>query len=109
MGPDVEVRGVSIDSRSVEPGQLFVPVVAALNGHDFIAIARDGGAVASLTARELEAGLTSIVVDDTVAALSRLVPPDATCCPTRWWASPGRWARPPPRISPPAAPASATW
>ena len=45
VGPDVEVRGAAIDSRLVRPGQLFVPVAGERDGHDFIAAARDAGAV----------------------------------------------------------------
>ena len=36
VGPDVTVDGASIDSRTVTPGQLFVPIVAERDGHDFI-------------------------------------------------------------------------
>ena len=46
LGPDVQIDGASIDSRSVRPGQLFVPIVAERDGHDFIKSALDGGATA---------------------------------------------------------------
>src|SRR5690606_10993922 len=36
VGPDVTVRGAAIDSRLVAGGELFVPVVAARDGHDFV-------------------------------------------------------------------------
>jgi len=68
VGPDVEVDGASIDSRTVVPGQLFVPVVAARDGHDFIAGALSAGAVAYLTSRA-PAGGTAIEVGDTARAL----------------------------------------
>ena len=67
-GADVEVDGASNDSRSLRPGQLFVPVVAARDGHDFIPLALAGGAAAYLTARPPVGG-TAIEVDDTAAAL----------------------------------------
>jgi UDP-N-acetylmuramoyl-tripeptide--D-alanyl-D-alanine ligase len=51
VGADVDVDGVSIDSRSVRPGQLFVPIVDARDGHDFVAAAREAGAPAHLTSR----------------------------------------------------------
>ncbi len=35
-GPDVTVDGAGIDSRTIAPGQLFVPVVAERDGHAFI-------------------------------------------------------------------------
>ena len=43
-GPDVDVDGASIDSRTVQAGQLFVPVVAERDGHDFVAAAIEHGA-----------------------------------------------------------------
>jgi UDP-N-acetylmuramoyl-tripeptide--D-alanyl-D-alanine ligase len=72
VGPDVEVRGAAIDSRLVQPGQLFIPVAGERDGHDFIPMARDAGAVATLTSRPPEAGITSIVVPDTTAAFTTL-------------------------------------
>jgi UDP-N-acetylmuramoyl-tripeptide--D-alanyl-D-alanine ligase len=71
VGHNAHLSGVSFDSRTLLPGQLFVPVVADRDGHEFIAAARSGGAGAYLTMREPEGG-TAIVVDDTVAALARL-------------------------------------
>jgi UDP-N-acetylmuramoyl-tripeptide--D-alanyl-D-alanine ligase len=72
VGPDVEVHGAAIDSRLVRRGQLFIPVVGERDGHDFVAMARDAGAVATFTSREPEAGITSIVVSDTAAAFTTL-------------------------------------
>jgi UDP-N-acetylmuramoyl-tripeptide--D-alanyl-D-alanine ligase len=68
VGPDVSVNGASIDSRTVAPGQLFVPIVAERDGHDFIPAALDAGAAAYLTARA-PVGATAVVVDDTATAL----------------------------------------
>lgn len=70
-GPDVEVVGAAIDSRELERGQLFVPVVAERDGHVFIASALDAGASAYLTSQE-SAGGTAVVVDDTERALTAL-------------------------------------
>lgn len=67
-GSDVVVVGASIDSRSIRPGQLFVPVVAERDGHDFIRAALDAGAAAYLTSAGSHGG-TAVVVDDTVHAL----------------------------------------
>ena len=85
IGPDVTVDGASIDSRSLVRGQLFVPIVAARDGHDFVAAALDAGAAAYLTAegtvdeRGVDAGAatatataTAVVVPDTSAALLEL-------------------------------------
>jgi UDP-N-acetylmuramoyl-tripeptide--D-alanyl-D-alanine ligase len=71
IGPDVSVEGVSIDSRTIRPGQLYAPIVAGRDGHAFIPAALDAGAPAYLTAHD-PVGATAIRVDDTSAALMRL-------------------------------------
>lgn len=68
VGPEVMVEGASIDSRTLVAGQLFVPVVAERDGHEFIAAALAAGAPAYLTAR-VPAGATAVRVDDTAASL----------------------------------------
>jgi UDP-N-acetylmuramoyl-tripeptide--D-alanyl-D-alanine ligase len=70
-GPEVVVDGASIDSRSVHAGQLFVPIVAERDGHDFVPAALEAGAAAYLTARAPVGG-TAVVVEDTAAALTAL-------------------------------------
>ena len=70
VGPDVAVDGASIDSRSVGAGQLFVPLVAERDGHEYIAAAVAAGAAATLTSREPVDGVPSILVDDTAEALA---------------------------------------
>jgi UDP-N-acetylmuramoyl-tripeptide--D-alanyl-D-alanine ligase len=70
-GPDVAIDGVSFDSRSIAGGQLFVPLVAARDGHDFIEAALGGGAAAYLTSRSPGGG-SAIVVSDTLRALMDL-------------------------------------
>jgi UDP-N-acetylmuramoyl-tripeptide--D-alanyl-D-alanine ligase len=78
IGPDVEVDGASFDSRSLRPGQLFVPIVAERDGHEFISAGVSAGAAAYLTARPpIDQVTPAIVVADTSAALLDL----------------GRWAR----------------
>jgi UDP-N-acetylmuramoyl-tripeptide--D-alanyl-D-alanine ligase len=71
VGPDNGIEGASIDSRTIRPGQLYVPIVAERNGHDFIAAALEAGAAAYLTAQEPVAG-TAIRVRHTSAALLSL-------------------------------------
>lgn len=72
VGPDTDIDGATFDSRQVLHHQLFVPIVAERDGHDFISDALKAGAAAYLTSRpELFEGLggTAIVVDDTARAL----------------------------------------
>lgn len=73
-GPPSTVDGASIDSRSAGPGQLFVPLVAERDGHDFIPAAIEAGTSVYLTAQEpvVDSGATAIRVDDTMDALTRL-------------------------------------
>ncbi len=65
---------MSFDSRSVQSGQLFVPIVAERNGHEFIDAAVSRGAAAFLTAEpeRVTPHGTAVVVDDTTGALLRL-------------------------------------
>jgi UDP-N-acetylmuramoyl-tripeptide--D-alanyl-D-alanine ligase len=74
LGPDVEFDGASFDTRSTEPGQLFVPIVAERNGHEFIGQAYAAGAALHLTseADEFRTDHTSIEVADTARALMDL-------------------------------------
>lgn len=75
------IAGAFIDSRNPRPGALFVPIVAARDGHDFLPHAIEGGAAAVLVGSgstfpelgaELLPELSIIEVDDTLAALQRL-------------------------------------
>ena len=72
VGPDIDIDGATFDSRQVLHHQLFVPIVAERDGHEFISDALKAGAGVYLTSRpELIEGLggTAIVVDDTAQAL----------------------------------------
>ena len=72
VGQNAHLDGVSFDSRTIRPGQLFVPIVAERDGHDFIDDAVARGAGAYLTTREPQGRRTAIVVQDTLAALMDL-------------------------------------
>jgi UDP-N-acetylmuramoyl-tripeptide--D-alanyl-D-alanine ligase len=66
------VTGVTLDSRAVAAGDLFVAVAGErVDGHDFLDAAAAAGAVAALTTRP-GGPLPALVVDDTVAGLGRL-------------------------------------
>ncbi len=70
-GADVQIDGAGIDSRTIGSGQLFVPIVADRDGHDFIPQALSAGAAAYLTARPPvpDAAASAIEVEDTARAL----------------------------------------
>ncbi|MGY2064100.1 UDP-N-acetylmuramoyl-tripeptide--D-alanyl-D-alanine ligase [Blastococcus sp. SYSU DS0619] len=71
--PEGAVTGtVTLDSRAVATGDLFVAVAGErADGHDFLPAAAAAGAVAALAARP-DPALPCVVVDDPVVALGRL-------------------------------------
>ena len=69
----VEIRGVSTDSRSMAPGQLFFALSGpSFDAHAFLAQARVGGAAAAVVAHTMPDALPQIVVPDPRAALGVL-------------------------------------
>lgn len=68
-GPDADLDGASFDSRALLPGQLFVPLVAARDGHDFVAAAVARGAAATLADRPLDTTIPVVQVTNTATAL----------------------------------------
>jgi len=73
--PVRELAGVSIDSRSIVPGQLFVAIAGPrFDGHDFLAQAAAGGAAAALVHKDVVVpeGLALVRVADTTRALADL-------------------------------------
>lgn len=67
---DWSVSGVSIDSRSLEKGDLFVPLKDARDGHDFIDMALENGAGGTLSEKDVSGN--HVRVDDTLTALRSL-------------------------------------
>ncbi|MEY2415956.1 MAG: UDP-N-acetylmuramoyl-tripeptide--D-alanyl-D-alanine ligase, partial [Ilumatobacteraceae bacterium] len=72
VGPDVDIEGAGFDTRTLRPGQLFVPLVAERDGHDFVDAALLAGAAAYLTSRRPATHGTAIEVADTLEALMDL-------------------------------------
>jgi UDP-N-acetylmuramoyl-tripeptide--D-alanyl-D-alanine ligase len=72
VGPDVTIDGASIDSRTTRSGQLYIPIMAERDGHDFLPGALEAGAAAYLTSRPPAGDGPAIVVPDTTAALTTL-------------------------------------
>ena len=72
---DFTVAGVSIDTRTIAPGDLFVALQAARDGHDFVAQALEKGAGAALVSRIPEGVADDaplLIVPDVLAALEAL-------------------------------------
>ena len=83
FGDDMEIDGVSFDSRLLSPGQCFVALEADRDGHEFVADAYEAGAAACIVHRgtvadeQVPADSGRIEVDNTMEALTAL----------------GKWAR----------------
>ncbi|HNJ07296.1 MAG TPA: UDP-N-acetylmuramoyl-tripeptide--D-alanyl-D-alanine ligase [Plasticicumulans sp.] len=72
-GHDTEVRGVSTDSRTIAPGELFVALAGPnFDGHAWVATAAARGACAALVAHPQPLDLPQLLVPDTRLALGRL-------------------------------------
>ena len=89
-----ELVGVSIDSRTVNPGELFVAIHGPRHdGHDHLTGAFERGAVAAVVARTRFSGFPAEIrqrafdVDDTLSALHQLA---ARACEIWRAAKPGR-------------------
>ncbi|SLN48535.1 UDP-N-acetylmuramoyl-tripeptide--D-alanyl-D-alanine ligase [Roseisalinus antarcticus] len=72
---DWQAEGVSIDTRTIAPGDLFVALRAARDGHEFVAQALEKGAAAALVTHVpdgLSAEAPLLIVDDVQTALEDL-------------------------------------
>ncbi len=64
------ISGISIDTRTVRPGDLFVALQGARDGHDFVVEAMAKGAAGALVSKPMPGHV--LLVEDTLAALRRL-------------------------------------
>ena len=72
---DWAADGVSIDTRTLQPGDLFIALKAARDGHEFVAQALEKGAAAALVSHVPEGVAEDaplLIVDDVQAALEGL-------------------------------------
>jgi len=72
---DWQAKGVSIDTRTIEPGDLFVALKAVRDGHDFVAQALGKAAAAAMVSHIPEgvaADAPLLIVDDVQTALEAL-------------------------------------
>lgn len=72
---DWAVSGVSIDTRTIQPGDLFVALKAARDGHDFVAQALAKGAGAALVSHRPEGVAEDaplLIVEDVLPGLEAL-------------------------------------
>jgi len=72
-GADAEVLGVGSDSRTLEPGQLFVALRGPnFDGHDYLEAAARRGAAGALVDHHVSDALPCLQVEDTRLGLGRL-------------------------------------
>jgi len=72
-GADVVVTGISIDSRAVQPGDVFVAIRGDnFDGHEFLTMAKEKGAVAAVVAQPQTVFAEAVNVADTRAALGHI-------------------------------------
>lgn len=70
---DAEFTGISIDSRTTQPGNLFAATPGErVDGHDFVESARKQGAAAALVTRHVASEIPQLIVSDIVQALGQL-------------------------------------
>ncbi|UQS85001.1 UDP-N-acetylmuramoyl-tripeptide--D-alanyl-D-alanine ligase [Apilactobacillus apisilvae] len=72
---DIDITNVSFDSRKLEPGSLFVPLVSENDGHDYVADAIENGAKAVLWQSDHfnePSDFPVLKVDNTLSALQIL-------------------------------------
>lgn len=75
MGVEVygkaSVTGVKVDSRLIEPGDLFVALRGEqVDGHDYASLAIEKGAVALMVDHKLDLPISQIIVSDTLRGLT---------------------------------------
>jgi len=73
VGPDAAFNSVSIDTRTLQSGDLFVALKGpAFNGHAFTDSARDKGASGLVVSEQVSTQLPALIVSDTREALGRI-------------------------------------
>ena len=71
-GFNANVYGVSIDTRTLKKGDLFVALKDVRDGHDFVPAAVSAGAAAVLVDHPVSVDCPQLVVDDTLEGLRHL-------------------------------------
>ncbi len=72
-GANVPFQFVSTDTRTLQPGDLYVALVGdRFDGHDYVQQAIDKGACAVVISKEMELNAPYLQVADTIIALGRL-------------------------------------
>ncbi len=68
---DISFLGANMDSRKIQPGQLFIALVGERDGHDYIPMAMEKGAAAVLCSKPC-GDIPAIIVEDPRLALGAI-------------------------------------
>ena len=72
-GENVEISGISIDSRTLKSGECYIAIVGErFDGHDFVDAAVAAGASAVMVSRSVDADVPQLIVSDCRQALADL-------------------------------------
>ncbi len=83
-GADAEIAGVSTDTRTVQPGSLYVALKGErVDGHDYLKAAKENGASAALVERLMPVDLPQLVVPNSEIALGDIARRWRLCCAAR--------------------------
>ncbi len=70
---DTDFTGISIDTRTLTPGNLFVAIRGEqFDGHQFVMDAFKKGAAAALVTHKIECDIPQLIVNDTLLALGKI-------------------------------------
>ncbi|MDP1667227.1 MAG: UDP-N-acetylmuramoyl-tripeptide--D-alanyl-D-alanine ligase [Methylobacter sp.] len=73
IGEDTAISAVSIDTRAIKPGQLYVAIKGHnFDGNEFVVEAEQSGASAAIVHQGITATIPYVIVDDTRLALAEL-------------------------------------
>src|SRR6185295_11350706 len=73
IGRETVIQGVSTDTRTLKPNNLYVAIVGHQHdGHQFVVEAKNKGAAALLVTQKVDVDLPQMVVKDTIQALGQL-------------------------------------
>ncbi len=70
---DIEITGISYDSRKIKKGDLFIALVGRnFDGHNFVRDAINRGAVAAIVSKKLDVSIPQILVNDTRESMAHI-------------------------------------
>lgn len=73
ISKDIEIQGISTDSRNIAPGELFIALSGMnFDGHNYIENVFEKGAAAAIVSKDVDGDYPIIIVKDTLEALRKI-------------------------------------